>query len=60
MLPRRYIDRVVANYALMSGCKPKQMFSSPLEKNDHPELDTSDELDEEGIKTYQGLVGAIQ
>ena len=24
------------------------------------ELDTSDELDEQGIKKYQGLVGAIQ
>ncbi len=33
---------------------------SPLEKGDHPELDTSDELDADGIKCYQSLIGALQ
>ena len=60
MSPRRYIDKMITNYEMMFGSKPKQKFLSPLEKNDHPELDTSDELDEEGIKKFQGLVGAIQ
>jgi hypothetical protein len=31
-----------------------------LEKGDHPEVDTSDELDEEGIKKYQTMIGCLQ
>jgi len=42
------------------GSKPKQNITSPLEKEDHPELDMSDELDLEGIKNYQSLIGALQ
>ena len=33
---------------------------SPLEKNDHPKLDTSPLLDEEGIAHYQSMVGSMQ
>jgi hypothetical protein len=32
----------------------------PLEKGNHPELDSSDLLDLEGIKIYQSLIGALQ
>jgi hypothetical protein len=39
--------------------KPKEL-SSPLEKNNHPELDTSELLDDVGIKQYQSMIGAIQ
>jgi hypothetical protein len=35
----------------MFGEPPKQNVSSPLEKGDNPELDTSEFLDEKGIKT---------
>ena len=47
------------SYQNMFGCQPKQ-YSSPLEKNDHPELDDSDELDEDGVKKYQSLIGSLQ
>ena len=57
--PLRYIDRMVENYKRMFGKNPKE-FKSPLEPNDHPELDTSPLLDEDGIKKYQSLIGAIQ
>jgi hypothetical protein len=43
----------------MYGCKPKE-YTSPLEKGDHPEVDTSEELDEEGIKKYQMMIGCLQ
>ena len=33
---------------------------SPLENNDHPELDTSEELDEAGDKIFQSLIGSLQ
>jgi Reverse transcriptase (RNA-dependent DNA polymerase) len=58
--PRKYIERMVATYERMFGELPKQTVTSPLEKGDHPELDTSDLLDDEGITTYQSLVGALQ
>ena len=31
-----------------------------MEKGDHPELDTSEMLDEEKITKYQSLIGALQ
>jgi len=59
MCPKRYIEKMVVTFEQMFGSKPKT-YSSPLEKNDHPELDTSDELDAEGIRKFQALLGAIQ
>ncbi len=35
-------------------------MTSPLEKGDHPELDTSELLDEKGIEIYQSMIGALQ
>ena len=32
----------------------------PLDQNDHPELDDSEFLDEEGIQQYQSLIGMLQ
>jgi hypothetical protein len=43
----------------MYGCKPRE-YTSPLEKGDHPEIDTFEELDEEGIKKYQTMIGCLQ
>jgi hypothetical protein len=31
-----------------------------LESNDHPEIDSSEFLDEEDIQKYQSLIGAMQ
>ena len=50
--PRKYISKMMDSYVQMFGSPPKQA-PSPLEKGDHPELDTSEELDEEGKKKYQ-------
>ena len=58
--PRTYIERMVAQYESLFGCKPKMNVSSPLEKNDHPELDDSDLLDEDDIVKYQSLIGVLQ
>jgi hypothetical protein len=44
----------------MYGEKPNQRYISPLEKGDHPELDLSPFLDEEGIQQYQSMIGSIQ
>ena len=47
-------------YVDFFGTKPKQVYTSPLEKGDNPELDTSEELDVTGTKKYQSMIGALQ
>jgi hypothetical protein len=43
----------------MFDMKPKA-HSSPLDKGDHPDLDTSEFIGLEGIKIYQSMIGALQ
>ena len=50
-VPRDY------DHALALG---KQNVTSPLEKGDHPEMDTSELLVAEGAQIYQLLIGALQ
>ncbi|MGL5917965.1 MAG: reverse transcriptase domain-containing protein, partial [Cetobacterium sp.] len=59
MAPRKYVDKLIDAYARMFGSKPKQ-FNSPLEHGDHPELDTSIELEIDDIKKYQTMIGSLQ
>ncbi len=60
MAPIKYIDRMIASYKTMFGEDPKLNVHSPLENNDHPELDDSEPLDLEGIAKYQSLIGILQ
>jgi len=43
----------------MFGEKPRSS-SSPLEKNDHSEMDVSSEVDSDMITKYQSMIGALQ
>ena len=56
---KTYIKRMLANYERMFGTMPKE-YNSPLDAGDHPELDTSEFLDDDGIKKYQSIIGALQ
>ena len=56
----KYVEKLMKNYERMFGELPKQNVTSPLEKGDHPELDTSEFLDPKGIQTYQSMIGALQ
>ena len=60
MGPRKYVDKVVENYKRVYNTYPKQLYSSPLEPGDHPELDDTELLDEDGIRQYQSLIGSLQ
>ena len=60
MAPQKYIDRLAALYEKMFGEKPSAKIYSPLEKGDHPEVDSSELLDAEGIQQYQSLIGSLQ
>jgi hypothetical protein len=55
-----YINRLVDNCKIMFDGEEIRPYSSPLEKGDSPELDTTAELDAEGIKKYMSLMGALQ
>jgi hypothetical protein len=56
-----YIEKMVKSYKRMLGEALKQNFTSPLEKGDHPEIDTSELLDAKGIqRMYQSMIGTIQ
>jgi hypothetical protein len=57
--PRKYISKMIGQLENMFGCKPRE-YTSPLEKGDHPEVDTSEELDAEGTKRYQTMIGSLQ
>ena len=58
--PAKYIDKLVQNYAKLFGMKPSTSVTSPLEKGDHPELDTSELCDPEQISQYQSMIGSLQ
>ena len=51
---------MMANYKRIFGECPKQNYTSPIEKSNHPELDTSKLLDSSEIVTCQSLIGALQ
>ena len=46
-------------YKTMFGTEPT-VYSTPLEKNDHPEIDQSELLGEEDTTKYQSMIGALQ
>ena len=59
--PCKYIDKLIMSHERMFGSKLKtNKITSPLEKGDHPEIDDSAFLEEEGIQKYQSLIGQLQ
>jgi hypothetical protein len=56
---KTYVKRMLKNYEQMSAEPPKE-YVTPLDKDDHPELDVTPELDLDGIKKFQSLIGAVQ
>ena len=60
MAPNKYVERLCESFTRIFGHAPRTNVSSPIEKNSHPELDTSNFLDEDKIQLYQSLIGALQ
>lgn len=56
----KYIDKMMDSYYRIFGTKPSTVYRSPLEPNDHPELDASELLDDEWHQKYQSMVGQMQ
>ena len=57
--PKKYIEKMIETYERLFGEKPRKA-TSPLVKGDHPELDTSELLDDDGTRIYQSMIGAAQ
>ena len=51
---------MVETYIRLFGKKAKELYSSPLDKGDHPELSTSYLLDADRIQKFQSMTGAMQ
>ena len=60
MSPTKYIGRMIQTYERFYNSKPSTRAQSPLEPNNHPELDKSELLDDDGIQQYQSLIGCLQ
>jgi hypothetical protein len=61
MVPKKYIEKTTMGCKQMFGEKSLAKVHSPLEKGDHPELDTSKLLDQtDGVQQYQLLIGSLQ
>jgi hypothetical protein len=57
--PKKYITKLRDQHQKMFGCKSRE-YTSPLEKRGHPEVETSEELDVDGIKRYQTVIDCLQ
>jgi hypothetical protein len=56
---KRYVDKMIDTYVQLHGEKPRKA-SSPLEQNDHPEMDDSPFLRQDATQQFQSLIGAMQ
>jgi hypothetical protein len=56
---KHYIDKMIDTYVQLYGEKPRKS-SSPLEQNDHLEMDDSPFLGQDETQQFQSLIGAMQ
>jgi hypothetical protein len=54
-----YVDKMIDTYVQLYGEKPRKA-SSPLEQNDHPEMNDSPFLGQDKTQQFQSLIGAMQ
>ena len=50
--PKKYIDKLADTYKRLFNEDPPKGYKTPLDKNDHPELDTS-EMKAPNLKCYE-------
>ena len=58
-MPSANLSDSCSSVTLLFGAAPQQ-HKTPLEPNNHPELDLSPELDDDGIQKHQSLIGSLQ
>ena len=58
--PKKYIEKLKETYIRLFDTEPSKGLKTPLEKNDHPELDTSETLEGQEVNHYLTMVGQLQ
>ena len=58
--PKKYIDKLADTYKRLFNEDPPKGYKTPLDKNDHPELDTSEILEGDMAPKYLTMVGQLQ
>ena len=58
--PKKYIEKLKETYVRLFDTEPSKGLKTPLEKNDHPELDTSEILEGQEVNHYLTMVGQLQ
>ena len=58
--PKKYIDKLADTYKRLFNEDPPKGYKTPLDKNDHPELDTSEILEGDMTANYLTMVGQLQ
>ena len=58
--PKKYIEKLKKTNIRLFNTEPSKGLKTPLEKNDHPELDTSDILVGQQVNHYLTMVGQLQ
>ena len=55
-----YIKKILEPFEKLMGYPPPRKITAPLDPKDHPELDTSELLNEGSKKIYWSLIGMLQ
>ena len=58
--PKKYIEKLKETYVRLFNTEPSKGLKTPLEKNDHPELDKSEILEGQEVNHYLTVVGQLQ
>ena len=58
--PKKYIEKLKETYVRLFNTEPSKGLKTPLEKNDHPELGTSQILEGHEVNHYLTMVGQLQ
>ena len=58
--PRKYIDKLAETYKRLFNDEPPKGHKTPLDKNDHPELDNSEILEGHMAAKYLTMAGQLQ
>ena len=56
---KKYIDKLVETYKRLFNEEPPKDHKTPLDKNEHPELDTSEILEGDLAAKYLTMVGQL-
>ena len=58
--PKKYIEKLKETYITLFNTEPGKGLKTPIEKNDHPELDTTDILEGQQVNHYLTMAGQLQ